>query len=128
MTETRWVAGYTDDSVSLSLGSSAGNYGNEIPALENLEPGACFSDVEVVEIGGTPAPFIESVDVGFFGIFGDLPSLKGQLEGLPEVEGWWQTSDLDLTDRYYEHLAYPMVSFTLPADSPIMKRNPVPDA
>lgn len=110
-----WRAGIFDESIALSLGLTAGSYGNELPALKPLPPGACLLNSSWVDLPEDDSlEYIGSVDVGFCGMFSDWAGITPSLESLEEVSGWWQTSDIDLAEHCYAQVAYPMVSFSLP--------------
>ncbi len=118
LSDARWRTAYQGQIVHLVHGDIVGNYGNEVPALQELRPADCISEIGELTIDFDRGPFTHLV-TGFHGIFHVEATLLDELNELPEVNGWWQLSDLELTEQYYTSMSYPMIAFSLPGSSPL---------
>jgi hypothetical protein len=96
----------------LTFGTNEVMYGSELPVLRRLATGEEFETASSLQ-----APIdveeLNSIVIGFFGIFEGAVSFEDELSGLPEVAGWWQTDDWGLTDRFLDYLVYQPIEFPL---------------
>jgi hypothetical protein len=117
LTEQEWVVVARNQIAYITLGSREFSYGNELPVLRAVPPG------EKVEVEGKLAlPIlgrdVEALVIGFLGIFEHADALATRLSELENVSGWWQTSDVNLADRYQGLLVYHPVEFPLAPHRP----------
>lgn len=101
--EGLWLSRLKGRLWNLTVGSAEGRYGDEIPKLTLLAPGKRHSIRKEIE-AGVKAEELDGVAVSFATIREAASELAPRLLRLPTDAGWWDTSDLELTDRFYSSL------------------------
>lgn len=98
--EGAWESLHLGRGWQINVGSAEGRYGDDIPKLTLLAPGKGLRVRKELR-GEVKAEELDVVTISFATIREAATDLAARLLKLPTDAGWWDTSDLELTDLYY---------------------------